>query len=952
LIAAAATAAMAPAGAPAAPNIIESQTPESPAMGWQAGTCTTDVPTCSVETPGQFFTQAAGHPPDGFTQIIVRHSGLLESPQGTLKTILVDLPVGMSVNPEATPKCVLENGKFPSGGCPVASQVGTSAVTVVLAGLLPSPPLTFPVYNIAPRFGEPARFGFELNLASIPGLPNLGEVFLNAGVNWEGDYHEYFTIHAPPVPGGLAKILKNRLVFDGTIENSAGEGRFLTTPSTCGDPNGTVYNTILHADSVEEPAPQDEYDVNAPAVPPAAFVNGSQRVESPLPRTPPNTGPRVRPTGCDKIPFQPHTSADPGTSMVDSPAGATVNVDVPFSPTASIYQSNVREARVTLPNGMGFNPSSAPALETCTDQQFGRGTRNPVACPAKSKIGTVAINTPPLPDGTLVGNVYLGDQLSRSPLSGNEYRIFLDAESASRGLSIRLLGNVLADPTTGQLTTVVHEAPQLPFTRVQVQLNGGNRAPLTSPPTCGPNPTGHAMTAWSGSPDNGAADKGFTLTSAPGGGPCPTSMAARPFGPAFNAKPASDDPLDYTSFAANIVRTDGQQELKGVNLVLPEGATAKLAGVPYCTAKDIADAADRPGVNEKKNPSCPDNSQIGVATVQAGSGPTPLEIPGKVYLSGPYKGAKLSLVVITPAVAGPFDLGVVVVQVALKLNPETAQINPVAEIPHVFGGAKLDVRSVFVNVNRKEFGLTGTNCRPGATAGALLGGGADPTNPAAFSSFPVSAPFRLKGCGRLPFRPRLRLRLYGKTHRASNPKLRAVLTARPGDANIARASVALPHALFLDQASLSKVCTRVKFAANECPKDSVYGFAKAETPLLGKPLEGPVFLRSSSHELPDLVAHLEGQVDIDLVGRVDSFKGGIRTTFDTVPDVPVSRFTMILPGGRHGLLESSTNLCAKPVRAIVQLKSQNGKKANRHQRLATPCKKGRKHKRRGHRKAH
>lgn len=938
----------------AAPNIIESQTPESAGMGWQAGTCTSDVPTCSVNTPNQFFTQAAGHPPVGFTQIIVRHTNGLgtETPVGNLKTVLVDLPVGMSVNPQATPQCVLEGGKFPSGGCPVDTQVGTSAVTVSVLGI-PSPPLTFPVYNIAPRPGEPARFGFELNLASIPGLPNLGEVFLNAGVNWEGDYHEYFTIHVPPVPGNLASILKNRLVFTGTTENSANQGQFLTTPSTCGDPEAsTVYNTILHADSQEEQAPDDEYDVAAPAVPPAAFVSGSQRLESPLPRTPPNTGPRARPTGCDKIPFGPRTSADPGTNLVDSPAGATVNVEVPFSPTASIYQSNVREARVTLPSGMGFNPSSAPTLHACTDQQFGRGTRSPVACPADSKIGTVAINTPPLPDGTLTGNVYLGSQLSRNPLSGNEYRIFLDAESAARGLSIRLLGNIVADPTTGQLTATVREAPQLPFTQVQVKLNGGSHATLTSPPTCGPNPTSHAMTAWSGSPDKGAADKGFVLSSSPLGGSCPKTMAERPFAPGFNAKAASDTPLDFTSFAAHITRVDGQQEVKGVNVVLPEGATAKLAGVPYCTAKEIEAAAGRPGANEQKNPSCPDNSQIGVATVQAGTGPSPLEISGKAYLAGPYKGAKISLVVITPALAGPFDLGTVVVQVALKLNPETAQINPVAEVPHVFGGAKLDIGSIFVNVNRKDFALNGTNCRPGATAGAVLGGGADPTNPAAFSAAPVSSPFQLKGCGRLPFRPRLGLRLYGKTHRASHPKLRAVLRARPGDANIARASVALPHALFLDQASLAKVCTRVKFAANECPKSSVYGFAKAETPLLGKPLEGPVFLRSSEHELPDLVAHLEGQVDIDLVGRIDSYKGGIRTTFDTVPDVPVSKFTMILPGGKHGLLESSTNLCAKPVRAIVQLKGQNGKTANRHQRLVTPCRKKKGKRGKGHGKHH
>ncbi len=219
----------------------------------------------------------------------------------------------------------------------------------------------------------------------------------------------------------------------------------------------------------------------------------------------------------------------------------------------------------------------------------------------------------------------------------------------------------------------------------------------------------------------------------------------------------------------------------------------------------------------------------------------------------------------------------------------------------------------------------------------LRGGGGDPTSPATFSSFPVSAPVRATKCKRLKFRPKLHLRLFGATRRAQHPRLRAVLKARGKDANIARASVALPHALFLDQASLAKICTRVQFAADACPKKSVYGRARAFTPLLGKPLEGPVYLRSSNNTLPDLVAHLEGQVEIDLVGRIDSFKGGIRTTFDRVPDVPVSKFTMILPGGKRGLLVASRNLCKGDVKAIVRLKGQNGKKANRRSKLRTPC---------------
>ena len=929
-------------------DIIESQEPdgkpETAAAGWQAGTCVADP--CSAETPGLFFTQAAGHPPKGFTQIIVKHSdGLLQDPVGNLKTVFVDLPPGLSVNPQATPQCVLEGGKFPAAGCPPASRVGESLVTVSILGI-PAGPLPFPVYNIAPRLGEPARFGFQLSLAGLPGLPplvNLGEVFLNAGVEWEGDYHEYFTIHVPSVSG--VEILKNRLVFDGGTEAQAGGGRFLTNPSTCGNPEVEPfrgrYTTYLHADSKEEPAPDDEYDVAAPAPPSPAFLNGSQALASPLPKG-------ARPEGCGNVPFTPVTSADPGTSQTDSPGGATVNVAVPFSPTADVYQSNVREARVTLPEGMGVNPSAAPGLQACSAGQFGKGTRNPIGCPAGSRIGTVAIETPVLPDRTLAGGAYLGEQLSRDPESGNQFRVFLAAESPARGLSVRLVANVIANRQTGQLTAVVDEAPQVPFDLVQVKFDGGPRATLTSPPTCGPNRTSHAMTAWSGTPDGGPQDGGFTLSSAPGGGPCAGSMGERPFDPRFAAGPDSNRAGAFTPFRVHIERGDGQQELKVVDIALPPGATAKLAGTPYCPPSRIAAAAGKAGSAEQADPSCPARSLVGSARVAAGSGPLPLQIDGRAYLAGPYRGAPLSLAVATPAVAGPFDLGTVVVQVPLHVDPETAQIHAVSDpIPDVFGGAKLDIRSVDVSIDKKRFTLNGTNCSRFATAGVLRGGGSDPTSEAAYSSFGVSAPFQATGCDRLRFRPRLNLRLFGATRRAKHPRLRAVLRARRGDANIARASVALPHALFLDQSSLATICTRVQFAAGDCPRKSRYGRAIARTPLLDEPLRGPVYLRSSDNPLPDLVAHLRGQVGIDLVGRIDSFRGGIRTTFDRVPDVPVSRFTMFLPGGKRGLLVASRNLCSRPVRAIVQLKGQNGKKANRRQKLRTPCK----HLKRGKHKA-
>jgi hypothetical protein len=894
--------------------IAPQHNPPSAADGWQAGTCVTDTPECTPESPhAQFYTQAAGHPNVGLTQFIVKNKPAelipgvpipgTQEPVGILKDLRVDLPVGLSVNPQATPQC--ETSSFESETCSPLAAVGTSAVTAAVAGV-PSPPINAVVYNLVPKQGQPARFGFRV----------LGQnVFLEADVDWAGDYHEGFTIAVPESP--LGKLLKNRLVFNGR----AGNGTFLTNPSTCFNPAQAgfehVYSTFLRADSKEQPNP--------------SFPNGSSLFESPLP-------PGVAPTGCDQVPFEPTTAVDPGTQKTDSPSGPTVEVKVPFEESGlAVANSNVKDAIVTLPRGLGLNPAAAPGLQTCTNEQFGKGSAKPIACPDGSKIGTASIETPPLPAGSLSGNVYLGKQLSRDPQSGDLYRIFLDAVSQRFGVDVRLIGNVKADPTTGQLTTVFKEAPQVPFTSVKVKFDDG-KGLLTSPPTCGPNAATHSMVAWSGSPDKGATEKGFTLTSAPGGGPCAKSMGERPFAPGFGAQPDSAKAKTYTPFTLHISRPQGEQELKGVDFTLPPGATAKLKGVAYCPAKAIQNAEERSGEGEKKNPSCPADSRIGGASVQAGTGGSPLKIDGDAYLAGPYKGAPVSVLVVTPALAGPFDLGVVVVRVPLFLDPETAQINPrTNDIPDVFGGAKLDLRSVFVNVNRKEFTLNGTNCRKGATAGVLRGGGGDPTNPAAFAAFQVSDPFQATGCRKLKFRPKLNLRLFGDTQRAKHPKLRAALKARGKDANIGKVSVALPHALFLNQAALSTICTRVQYAANNCPKKSVYGHAKAFTPLLGKPLKGPVYLRSSNNTLPDLVAHLKGQVDIDLVGRIDSYHGGIRTTFGRVPDVPVKKFVMTLPGGKGGLLSSSRNLCAAPVQAIVRIKGQNGKKVNRRPVLRTPC---------------
>jgi hypothetical protein len=506
-------------------------------------------------------------------------------------------------------------------------------------------------------------------------------------------------------------------------------------------------------------------------------------------------------------------------------------------------------------------------------------------------------------------------------------------------VQVREEGRIKANPTTGQITGEFSELPQVAFS--SATLTFGPQAKhaipvLSSPPLCTNTATSSAVPYSTGAVTQTPPTE-LKLTQAPGGAPCAKTMAERPFKPGFVAKPGTPKVATYTPYTLNITRGEGQQEIKGFNVTLPPGATAKLAGIPYCQPKEYEAALKKSGAEQEKASACTAKSEIGVATIQAGTGPTPLSISGKVYLSGPYKGAPLSVVVITPAVAGPFDLGNVVVRAPLSLDPETGQASTSAEIPDVFGGVKLDIRSIAVTLNRKEFTLNGTGCAAGATTGSIRGGGADPTNPAAWSTVNVSAPFQSEGCKSLDFSPKLKLRLFGQTHRAQHPKLRATLITNEGQANTALASVALPHAIFLDQASLGTVCTRPQFAAEQCPKKSVYGFARAWSPLLANPLEGQVVLRSSNNTLPDMVAHLQGQVNVDLDGRIDSFKGGIRTTFGSIPDLPVSKFVITLPGGKHGLLQASTNLCAKPVKGIIRLTGQNGKKANRHVRIQTPC---------------
>jgi hypothetical protein len=948
-------------------DIIQPQN-ETRDQGFQAGTCIAEgVPgpppaPCSPETPTIFYKTAAGHPPLGFTQYIIEHepftpllpqppypAGSLTAPipgadikEHTIRTLRVDLPPGLTVNPEATPRCSIEDFTAGTPGalvpvCDPASKVGKEKITLVTnkneveiapgfkppTGFVipPQPELTeVDVYNLEPKAGEPAKFGFIVRKA-IP-------IFLETEVAWENDYHESFTIKLPNTAEatGLSTLI-SRLVNFGR----SGDETYITNPTTCFDPNqaeySSLYSTWFRAESYADPV--------------GNFPQGYTPVEAKLPK---EGGERVRQEGCETVPFDPTVEVAAGTANVDSPSPATVTTKLPFDPAieggAGQMQSHVRKAEVSLPAGMGLNPSGAQGLVACTDQQFNKGERTYTnECPEASRVGTVEVDSPPLAE-TLTGDVYVGEQQSSDPESGSMYRILIEAKSVNEGIDARLVGRVKANKVTGNLTAEIYDdlsgqftdqpagLPQVPFEEIRLHFDGA-KSTLTSPPVCSAESTS-LFEPWARPGTSVATKSSVTLSTDPTGGACPKTMAERKFTPTYKAAPESTQGGAYSPFHVLIGRRDGEQELKVVDVTLPKGLTGKLAGIPYCSESAIAAAATKSGKEESAKPSCDEHSFLGTAKTTSGTGDHPLQILGNVWLAGPYKGAPVSLVVTTPALAGPFDLGTVVVRVALFIDPETAQVHAVSDpIPDVYGGAKLDIRSIDLNLYRKKFMLNPTNCGAQATTGAINGGGANPADPATFSSYPVNDPFQATGCNKLGFKPKLKIQLYGGTKRTKNPRLKAVLTAREGDANIGRTAVTMPRSLFLEQGHIGTVCTRPQLASHTCPKASVYGSAEAKSPLLKDKLKGKVYLVSSNNELPDLLVDLRGQVEVYLRGVISSGStGGLKTVFRKVPDVPVKRFVLNMKGGKKSLLVNSTDLCDKTQRAIVKMKGQNGKKKN------------------------
>jgi hypothetical protein len=875
----------------------------------QAPKLTTPPEQCNKETVAKWFTQAAGHPNFGITdfKLLTAPSPPASKaggfPAGFLKEIVVDTPEGLSVNPQALPQCTI--ALLVIQKCPPASLVGANYLTVAGESPegaekkcekeplgIPAPGeclqvrVVLPVYNLVPFDGVPSMVGF---------LTEAGPTFIVGSLD-PVDQHVTFTIEVHPPSATSPPIIESRLVFNG----KAGNGTYLTMPSNCAGGQTTLLHLLGQGSLFEAP----------PFEASASFTTA------------------VGASGCAAVPFKPTIDIAPSGGAVDTPEATNVNVGIPFDPTEPIANSYLKTAKVVLPEGMGLNPSSAAGLVACTDAQFGKGTDDPIACPEASRIGTTEVQTPSLPADSLTGTVYVGEPKSNDSSTGEQFRIFIHMGSQRYGVNVRLEGKVFLNPTTGQLTVVVDENPQATFSSFKLHMFGGPRGTLTSPPTCGPNTTTTVMTPWSGHLDANTPESSFTLTTDPSGGSCPTTLAGRKFVPEYTSRSDNAAANAYSPFHVHIGRRDGEQELKVVDATLPRGLSGKIAGIPYCSEAAISAAAGRSGTAELASPSCPSASQIGTTTTAAGSG-NPIRVAGKAYLAGPYKGAPLSMVVVTPGVAGPYDVGTVVIRVALNVNPSTTQITASSDvIPNVVDGVKLDIRAIDIDLDRSGFSHNPTNCKSNPVTGTLKGGGSNPASEAAFSSYAFTSQYATTSCEALAFKPKLGVKVLGGkkgTQRRGHPGIQATLTQKESEANTAYTALTLPKTMLLDNSHFKTICTRVQLAAQQCPAAAQYGTATATSPLLSGNLSGPVYLVSSSDKLPNLVADLRGQVNIQLRGVISSVKGAMKTTFPELPDAPVSKFVLKMDGGAKGLIQNSKDLCKSSRKGKLNMKGQNGK---------------------------
>jgi hypothetical protein len=847
---------------------------------------------------GMIDTQAGSHPYQ-FTVAFALNAyanrlGEVYPVGGEARAIAVKLPPGFSGDPTAVPQCpraVFDGGEENGELCPVDTLVGSDTVRIGNGFI------RVPVHNIVPPPGVVAQFGFGVS----------GRVaFLDVRVRSGGDYGltaQTNNIVQLGVTFNAATIWG----FPGEHNGSGSTKPYFTLPTGCGTPP-TVTAEELGTWQDASVRAQDSVEMENEAGEPSGW------------------------TGCERFTsFDPTVSLTPETSLANTPSGLAADVHLPQDTNGGeIATSGVHSATIALPEGLVINPGQATGLVACQPGQENVGgpqaeteaEDGPPSCPAASKIGSVEVATPLLPD-KLLGNVYV--------LGQNPPNVQILAAASGDGVNLKLVGNVHLDETTGRLTATFPNTPDQPFSDFKLSFEGGQRAAVVTPQACGSYESKGELSPWSDPLETVLSGSTFLITAGPDGGACvPPS-----FTPSFQAGTTVNQAGAFSPVSVAFSRQDNEQGLGGVQVTTPPGLSAILNGVERC------------GEPQASLGTCAAGSLIGHTTVTAGPGGSPLVVPGgQVFLTGPYKGAPFGLSIVVPAIAGPFNLGNVVVRAAVNVDPHTAQITISSDpLPRILDGVPLQVKSVDVSIDRQGFTFNPTNCTPMTVNGVLTS--TQGTQAA------VASRFQAADCASLPFHPGFSVSTQAKTSKAKGASLDVKYTSTSGQANTAKVLVSLPKQLPSRLTTIQQACPEATFNANpaSCPAGSDVGTGTVRTPILASPLTGPAYLVShGGAAFPNLVVILQGEgVTLDLVGSIN-IKGGVTSSsFESVPDAPVTSFELSLPEGSHSALatdipsKAKGSLCGQSLLMPTTLTGQNGAVVKQTTKIAvTGCPKAKK----------
>ncbi len=854
-------------------------------------------------------TLAGGHP-------TLRTSFSLESPGSpeAAQNIFFNAPRGVFGNPDAITQCT--SSDFALDQCPATSQAGLITIRANYEGDVEKLLGTAPIYNLIPG-PNTALFAFIVPTLNIPiGIP--------VAVRTAGDYGLRFTVSNI---SELTPLASAELTFWG-FPAEAGHDPERFPKGSPGNPAGCpgALNTECNANPTSSAITVHPLTINPTTCTEQPLTTSLevQTYRDPNARSS-KSGSYPPTTDCERESFYPALYASTTTSQTDSPSGLNVNLSDPQPLGFAATPSEISSATVTLPAGLTINPDAADGQTQCTEAEANFSSEGPAECPDSAKIGTFSIFSPAL-SGPLEGSVYIGE-----PHPGSQYRLFLFASGF--GINAKLVGTFRPDPTTGQVTAYFENLPQAPFEDFQLHLFSGERSLMATPTACAIYRVNANFVPWDAADPLEESSDVFGLESGPHGSECPGQI--RPFVPTLEADTSNPTAGAFSSFTLKLNREDGDQYLGKLNFTLPPGLTANLHGITYCPEADIVAAANTPGKVEQLNPSCPASSEIGTSDVAAGPGSHPFHAYGKIFMAGPFQGAPLSLVAVTPALAGPYDYGTVVVRVALHIDPLDAHVIADSEtVPEIIGGIPLRLREIRVNIDREHLMINPTNCNPFSVASEGIG---DQGTAASFSSY-----FQVANCAGLDFAPRMSITQLGghkATKQGSDPSLRFDLNTQPGDANIKSVTVTLPKAFEIDQSHLGNICDRTELAADECKGKAAIGTVIDETPLLERPLEGPAYAVSGFGELPHVVFILDGQVMLTPEAESSSVQGGrLKTVVPIVPDAPIGSFRFTLFGGSQGYLANTQSLCGAPTVSTIEFNAQNGKTLTQQVKTKTACK--------------